>query len=241
MYVVLKNDNSDLSVMEKVYKTMKNTILAIFILLIITDLNEIKGQNNTQNYGTIKVLYIHRLKEQLLKPFPESELWKIRTFRHTCMNLEVREIREQLTQFSKDNQSFTLNLLLGLRPPKERTCTRFFYGYGKKHVCKIHAETDKVFAAVERKKKQLAFIIINENDYVIQYFEGDDFKLMFEIVVGKDFIIGLFHDDEKIYWTGNYKNISAHKGWKLYNPEGMYPFIKTEVGYFKVKTRLHFD
>ena len=220
---------------------MKKYFLISFILLAFAELNEIKGQGSSQDFGTIKVLYIHKLREQLFLPLQQSFQWKGKTYLNPYMNPEVRKIKQTLDLYYKEKRTYTIDFLLGLKPPKELKCTRYYKGLGRTHTSKIQADRDKVFVAVERKKKQLAFILFKKNYYVIQYREGNRFDLIFELAVGEDYIIALFHKEEKIYWTGNMKKIAADKAWKLYNPSGMYPFEQVDVAYFKAQVSIHFD
>ena len=225
--------------MQKI-KPMKQII--ILILIILTSLAYSNAQMAVQDYGTIKVLYLHRLNKQLLNPLQETRDWKLKTFLRACLSDKEGELRDSLNKYyTTQKLIFSIGSLAGLKPDNTKKCTRYYEGMGRKHDSKIYADKDNVYVTIERRKKKLAFIIKSENYYIIQYREGYSAELIFELIIGDDYIIALFHKDQKVFWAGNNKKIQADKAWKLYNPKGMYPFDIADLGYFKVQVRVQFD
>lgn len=217
---------------------IKRIIFLATVLLTIL-VSEIKAQEN--DYGTIQVLYIYRLNEQLLLALQNTDNWVLKTYNHACLSPDAGLIPDTLNRHYRKKIPYTLSMIRSFAPSAEKPCTRFYEGSGKICDAKIYAEANKVFAQVEKINKSLSYMITDDKNYIIQFKDGTQRKLQFEITVGEDFVIGLFHEDEKIFWAGNQQSIEKNKSWKMFNPKGAYPYTVSDVGYFKVKTRVTFD
>jgi hypothetical protein len=218
---------------------MKKNVIFILIVLFSVQISEIKAQEN--DYGTIQVLYIFRINQQLLQALQNTDNWALKTYDHACLSSADGLISDTLNRHCKKKIPYTLSQLRDYGPDSKRTCTRFYEGSGKICDAKLYAEKDKVFTEIAKVNKSLSYMITDEKNYVIQYKEGNQNKLQFEIAVGEDYVIALFHEDEKIFWAGNMQHIQTNKSWKMFNPQGPYPYKLSDEGYFKVKTRITFD
>jgi hypothetical protein len=217
----------------------KHFLITISSFLIFLNINPVVAQEN--DYGTIQVLYIYRLNQQMFNALQNTDNWSQKMYNHTCTGPSDTQIADSLNRNCKKKIAYTLVKIKGYSPAADRSCTRFYEGSGKICDAKMYAEATKVYVQVEKINKSLSYMISDDKNYLIQYKEGTQNKLQFEIAVGEDYVIALFHEDEKIFWAGNMQNIKDNKSWKMFNPQGAYPYAQADEGYFKVKTRVTFD